>query len=91
MYEARCFLRCAHACDALQSKRLGSSGASGAADVQQHEFFKPINWRKLELREVRVSSSRASAALLTRVSLLDHRAVQARRCQRAVRIATRHP
>ena len=36
----------------LQTKRLGGE-SSGAVAVQQHEFFKPINWRKLERREVR--------------------------------------
>jgi len=44
------------ACCLLQSKRLGS-GLTGAEDVQKHEFFKPINWRKLERREVRLSSA----------------------------------
>ena len=32
-------------------KRLGY-GASGSADVRSHPFFKPVNWGKLERREV---------------------------------------
>jgi hypothetical protein len=39
---------------AVQSRRLGSDPL-GAAAVQQHEFFKPINWRKLERREARAA------------------------------------
>lgn len=32
-------------------KRLGS-GARGSDDIKQHKWFKPINWRKLEAREI---------------------------------------
>uniref|UniRef100_A0A7I4CRG1 non-specific serine/threonine protein kinase n=1 Tax=Physcomitrium patens TaxID=3218 RepID=A0A7I4CRG1_PHYPA len=33
------------------SKRLGN-GPTGSRDVKQHKWFKNINWRKLEMREV---------------------------------------
>lgn len=33
------------------SKRLGN-GPTGSNDIKQHKWFKGINWRKLELREV---------------------------------------
>lgn len=33
------------------SKRLGY-GPSGSVDVMGHPFFKPINWKKLEARQV---------------------------------------
>ena len=39
---------------ATQSKRLGNEASGGALAVQQHDFFKGINWRKLERREARV-------------------------------------
>jgi hypothetical protein len=40
-----------------QVKRLGSRPDGGGADVQQHEFFKGVNWRLLELRQVRTCAS----------------------------------
>lgn len=43
----------------VQSKRLGCD-AAGALSVQQHDFFKLINWRKLERREVRAQPCQAS-------------------------------
>ncbi|XP_052174538.1 serine/threonine-protein kinase AtPK2/AtPK19-like [Diospyros lotus] len=36
------------------SKRLGS-GANGSNEVKHHKWFKPINWKKLEAREIRPS------------------------------------
>jgi len=33
------------------SKRLGN-GPSGSEDIKQHKWFKTINWRKLEMRQV---------------------------------------
>jgi len=36
----------------MQAKRLGSRADGGSEEVQGHAFFKPINWRKLERREV---------------------------------------
>jgi hypothetical protein len=54
--------------------------------VQKHEFFKPINWRKLEQREVRLAQHSPHAAVLNGlVRAADHRTVQADRSQRAVR------
>jgi p70 ribosomal S6 kinase len=32
--------------------RLGSAASGGAAAIKGHAFFKPINWAKLEAREV---------------------------------------
>lgn len=32
-------------------KRLGS-GARGSDDIKEHKWFKPINWKKLEAREI---------------------------------------
>lgn len=37
-----------------QSRRLGS-GASGSDEVKKHKWFKPINWKKVEVREVQPS------------------------------------
>lgn len=34
-----------------QSKRLGN-GPTGSEDIKQHKWFKSINWRKLEMRQV---------------------------------------
>ncbi|XP_021893865.1 serine/threonine-protein kinase AtPK2/AtPK19-like [Carica papaya] len=36
------------------SKRLGS-GATGSEEIKRHKWFKPINWKKLEAREVQPS------------------------------------
>ncbi|KAJ9544664.1 hypothetical protein OSB04_024371 [Centaurea solstitialis] len=36
------------------SKRLGS-GAMGSDEVKHHKWFKPINWKKLEAREIQPS------------------------------------
>ncbi|KAK9734176.1 hypothetical protein RND81_04G120500 [Saponaria officinalis] len=36
------------------SKRLGS-GVTGSEEVKHHKWFKPINWRKLEAREIQPS------------------------------------
>nr|AUS89398.1 serine-threonine protein kinase 2 [Sesuvium portulacastrum] len=36
------------------SRRLGS-GATGSEEVRRHKWLKPINWRKLEAREVQPS------------------------------------
>ncbi|KAI3677794.1 hypothetical protein L6452_37064 [Arctium lappa] len=36
------------------SKRLGS-GAMGSDEVKRHKWFKPINWKKLEAREIQPS------------------------------------
>ncbi|EXB74404.1 Serine/threonine-protein kinase [Morus notabilis] len=36
------------------SKRLGS-GARGSEEIKSHKWFKPINWRKLEAREIQPS------------------------------------
>ncbi|KAL9236109.1 hypothetical protein vseg_010813 [Gypsophila vaccaria] len=36
------------------SKRLGS-GVTGSEEVKGHKWFKPINWRKLEAREIQPS------------------------------------
>ncbi|GAB4833137.1 Serine/threonine-protein kinase AtPK2/AtPK19 [Ancistrocladus abbreviatus] len=36
------------------SKRLGS-GPTGSEEVKRHKWFKPINWRKLEAREIQPS------------------------------------
>eukprot|EP00250_Pteridium_aquilinum_P003859 c14133_g1_i1 orf=261-1856(-) len=33
------------------SKRLGS-GVRGSDDIKEHKWFKPINWKKLEAREI---------------------------------------
>jgi p70 ribosomal S6 kinase len=33
------------------SRRLGY-GPSGSADVMRHAFFKTVDWKKLELRQV---------------------------------------
>ena len=33
------------------SKRLGN-GVNGSDDIKQHKWFKVINWKKLEAREV---------------------------------------
>ncbi|KAM7526598.1 hypothetical protein LguiA_016500 [Lonicera macranthoides] len=35
-------------------KRLGS-GPTGSEDVKRHKWFKPINWKKLEAREIQPS------------------------------------
>lgn len=35
-------------------KRLGS-GAGGSEEIRKHKWFKPINWRKLEGREIQPS------------------------------------
>ncbi|GFY83868.1 serine/threonine protein kinase 2 [Actinidia rufa] len=37
-----------------QSKRLGS-GPQGSDEVKRHKWFKPINWKKLEAREIHPS------------------------------------
>ncbi|XP_057513413.1 serine/threonine-protein kinase AtPK2/AtPK19-like [Actinidia eriantha] len=37
-----------------QSKRLGS-GPKGSDEVKRHKWFKPINWKKLEAREIHPS------------------------------------
>ncbi|KAJ7961064.1 Serine/threonine-protein kinase [Quillaja saponaria] len=36
------------------SKRLGS-GHMGSEDIKQHKWFKPINWKKLDAREIQPS------------------------------------
>ena len=36
------------------SKRLGS-GSSGSEDIRSHKWFKSVNWKKLEAREIRPS------------------------------------
>lgn len=36
------------------SKRLGS-GANGADEIRRHRWFKGINWKKLERREIEPS------------------------------------
>ncbi|KAI3408979.1 uncharacterized protein J3R85_019928 [Psidium guajava] len=36
------------------SKRLGS-GPNGSADIKNHKWFKTINWKKLEAREIKPS------------------------------------
>ncbi|CAJ1812290.1 unnamed protein product [Sphenostylis stenocarpa] len=36
------------------TKRLGS-GARGVEEIKGHKWFKPINWRKLEVREIQPS------------------------------------
>ncbi|XP_057971184.1 serine/threonine-protein kinase AtPK2/AtPK19-like [Malania oleifera] len=36
------------------SKRLGS-GPAGGEEIKRHKWFKPINWRKLEAREIEPS------------------------------------
>ncbi|KAE8724294.1 Serine/threonine-protein kinase AtPK1/AtPK6 [Hibiscus syriacus] len=36
------------------SKRLGS-GQGGSDEIKRHKWFKPINWKKLEAREIRPS------------------------------------
>lgn len=36
------------------SKRLGS-GQKGSEEIKSHKWFKPINWKKLEAREIQPS------------------------------------
>lgn len=36
------------------SKRLGS-GPTGSEEIKRHKWFKPINWKKLEAREIQPS------------------------------------
>ena len=36
------------------AKRLGS-GPKGSQEIKGHKWFKPINWRKLEAREIQPS------------------------------------
>ncbi|KAF8397944.1 hypothetical protein HHK36_016870 [Tetracentron sinense] len=36
------------------SKRLGG-GPSGSEEIKRHEWFRPINWKKLEAREIKPS------------------------------------
>ncbi|KAL6896620.1 hypothetical protein ACP4OV_007192 [Aristida adscensionis] len=51
------------------NKRLGS-GPSGSDEIKNHKWFKPINWRKLEAREIQ-PSFRPNVAGLTCIANFD--------------------
>ncbi|KAL6657198.1 hypothetical protein ACP70R_004978 [Stipagrostis hirtigluma subsp. patula] len=51
------------------NKRLGS-GPNGGDEIKNHKWFKPINWRKLEAREIQ-PSFRPNVAGLTCIANFD--------------------